>query len=129
MPNLALVVRRCALIQKVSFGRIAFRTNGLIRSTRLGNQAYYSSDSSSSPESKMKGILVEELGAAHVEVEDISGGCGSMYKMFIVSEEFEGLNSVKQHRLVQRALAKEIESMHGLVLKTMPVSKYDASNM
>ena len=72
----------------------------------------------------MENILREELGADHVKIEDISGGCGSMYKMFVVSEEFEGLNKIKQHRLVQRALASEIADMHGLILDTMPASKY-----
>ena len=76
------------------------------------------------PELKMENILREELGADHVKIEDISGGCGSMYKMFVVSEEFEGLNKIKQHRLVQRALASEIADMHGLILDTMPASKY-----
>ena len=63
----------------------------------------------------MESILRDELVPVnHVVVEDISGGCGSMYKMLVVSDEFEGLNKVKQHRLVQRALATEIADMHGL---------------
>ena len=48
-----------------------------------------------------------------------------MYKMLVVSDEFEGLNKVKQHRLVQRALATEIADMHGLILDTVPSSKFD----
>ena len=84
----------------------------------------FSSSSDGTPESKMEIILRDELGAQHVEIEDISGGCGSMYKMFVVSEEFEGLNQVKKHRLVQRALAAEIADMHGLTLKTQPASKF-----
>ena len=83
-----------------------------------------SSSSSGTPEEKMQAVLRDELGAEFVEIEDISGGCGSMYKMFVVSAEFEGLNQVKQHRLVQRALASEIADMHGLTLKTLAASKF-----
>ena len=42
----------------------------------------------------MESILRDELGANHVVVEDISGGCGSMAAMLVVSDEFEGLNKV-----------------------------------
>ena len=95
---------------------------------RQGSSRCFSVSQSSetdTPESKMESILRDELGANHVVVEDISGGCGSMYKMLVVSDEFEGLNKVKQHRLVQRALATEIADMHGLILDTIPASKFD----
>jgi|TARA_B100000780_G_C20649708_1_gene258829 stress-induced morphogen len=50
-----------------------------------------------------------------------------MYKIFVVSPEFEGLALVKQHRLVQKAIAGEIADMHGLTLKTQTAKKYKAS--
>ena len=107
-------------------GPAVFRRSGVVTSVNqqlcsLGN---FSTSAEGTPESKMETILREELGAEHVKIEDISGGCGSMYKMFVVAEEFEGLNKVKQHRLVQRALASEIADMHGLTLTTQALSKY-----
>ena len=110
--------------------QIGGRKNALPSALNSQNKNFYQLFSSESvnnneaPELKMENILREELGADHVKIEDISGGCGSMYKMFVVSEEFEGLNKIKQHRLVQRALASEIADMHGLILDTMPASKY-----
>ena len=71
--------------------------------------------------------LREIVAATHVSVEDISGGCGSMYKIFVVSPEFEGLALVKQHRLVQKAIAGEIADMHGLTLKTQTEKKFKAT--
>ena len=42
------------------------------------------------------------------------GGCGSFYAITIASEAFKGLPIVKQHRLVNDTLKKEIEGIHGL---------------
>lgn len=52
------------------------------------------------------------------KVQDISGGCGSMYGLDIVSERFKGLTVIKQHRLVNSILGEEIKKWHGVQLKT-----------
>ena len=80
-----------------------------------------------SKEDQIAKKLREVVAATHVEVEDISGGCGSMYRVMVVSPEFEGLALIKQHRLVQKAIASEIADMHGLTLKTVSEKKYQAS--
>ena len=36
----------------------------------------------------------------HVEVEDLSDGCGSKFKITVVSDKFDGKNSLACHRLV-----------------------------
>lgn len=41
-----------------------------------------------------------------------------MYALDIVSEQFEGLPVIKQHRLVNKALEEEIKNWHGVQLKT-----------
>ncbi|GFS11493.1 BolA protein 3 [Elysia marginata] len=56
--------------------------------------------------------------ATHVEVSDVSGGCGAMYQVFIESPQFKGKRTIQQHRMVNEALAKEIENMHGIQLNT-----------
>ena len=53
-----------------------------------------------------------------LEVQDISGGCGSMYGLDIVSEKFRGLSVVKQHKLVNEVLKEEVSGWHGVTLKT-----------
>lgn len=52
------------------------------------------------------------------QVQDISGGCGSMYALEIESPKFKGLTVIKQHKLVNSVLADEIKSWHGLQLRT-----------
>lgn len=52
------------------------------------------------------------------QVQDVSDGCGSMYAIEIASEQFRGLNMVRQHRLVNSVLADEIRGWHGVRLTT-----------
>jgi BolA-like protein 3 len=56
--------------------------------------------------------------ASVIKVNDISGGCGSMYQIQIESVEFKGLPIRKQHMLVNTALKDEIAKMHGLRIFT-----------
>uniref|UniRef100_A0A182JQ51 BolA-like protein 3 n=1 Tax=Anopheles christyi TaxID=43041 RepID=A0A182JQ51_9DIPT len=56
--------------------------------------------------------------AKNIVVSDISGGCGSMYEIFVESKEFKGLSTVKQHRLITETLKSEIKDMHGLRIHT-----------
>ncbi|KAM3416154.1 hypothetical protein BST61_g7762 [Cercospora zeina] len=63
-------------------------------------------------------LLLQALQPLHLEVKDISGGCGSMYALDIVSEAFRGLPVIKQHRLVNEVLKEEISKWHGVQLKT-----------
>lgn len=56
--------------------------------------------------------------AAEIRVHDISGGCGSMFEVHIVSEEFRDVRTVLQHRMVNEALKDEIKNMHGLRIST-----------
>jgi len=63
-------------------------------------------------------LLMKELDCEKLEVQDISGGCGSMYGIEIVSERFRGLGMLKQQRLVNQVLGEEIKSWHGVQLRT-----------
>ncbi|KAI4850754.1 hypothetical protein E4T44_02561 [Aureobasidium sp. EXF-8845] len=62
--------------------------------------------------------LASELSPTKLEVQDVSGGCGSMYALDIVSAKFKGLSVIKQHRLVNAVLKDEIKGWHGVQLKT-----------
>ncbi|GFN74408.1 Bola-like protein 3 [Plakobranchus ocellatus] len=56
--------------------------------------------------------------ATHVQVSDVSGGCGAMYQISIESPQFQGKRTIQQHRMVNEALAEDIKNMHGLQLNT-----------
>ncbi|KAK3071765.1 hypothetical protein LTR53_008060 [Teratosphaeriaceae sp. CCFEE 6253] len=93
--------------------------------TRAGR--YYSSENSSTveppdyldeSERRIFETLKSELQPSKLEVQDVSGGCGSMYALDIVSERFRGLPVIKQHRLVNTVLGEDIKKWHGVQLKT-----------
>ncbi|QSZ31494.1 hypothetical protein DSL72_001061 [Monilinia vaccinii-corymbosi] len=69
-------------------------------------------------EKKIWDLLYTELSPTKLQVQDISGGCGSMYGIEIVSEKFRGLNMLKQQRLVNKVLGEEIKRWHGVQLRT-----------
>ncbi|KAF2674691.1 bola-like protein [Microthyrium microscopicum] len=62
--------------------------------------------------------LKEELNPTELEVQDVSGGCGSMYAVAVTSEKFRGLPMIKQHRLVNEILKEKIKDWHGMQLRT-----------
>ncbi|EWC46993.1 hypothetical protein DRE_03755 [Drechslerella stenobrocha 248] len=61
--------------------------------------------------------LKEQLHPTRLEVQDISGGCGSMYAVEIESPKFRGLTTLKMHKQVQDVLVEEIKGWHGIQLK------------
>ncbi|KAL4968026.1 BolA family protein [Aspergillus stella-maris] len=60
----------------------------------------------------LKGKLVEQLQAQHVEIEDLSGGCGQAFQAVIVSPQFEKKTMLARHRLVNSVLKAEIAAIH-----------------
>lgn len=75
-------------------------------------------DSLSEGESQIWDRLVEELSPTQLVVQDVSGGCGSMYAIDISAERFRGLNMLKQQRLVNSALGDMVKQWHGVQLRT-----------
>ncbi|XP_018372849.1 PREDICTED: bolA-like protein 3 isoform X1 [Trachymyrmex cornetzi] len=70
-------------------------------------------------EEKMISILRNRFPQAQlIEVTDVSGGCGAMFDINVVASEFKGLNTVKQHQIINKVLKEEIKDMHGLRIRT-----------
>jgi stress-induced morphogen len=86
----------------------------------------FSSDSGTSqdpPKSDGEKLIMKLLrerfpNAKEVEASDISGGCGSMYAVYVETEEFKNTRKIKQHKMVQDALKEEIKNMHGIRVQT-----------
>ncbi|KAI1464847.1 bola-like protein [Daldinia caldariorum] len=70
-------------------------------------------------ETSLKAALTERLKAVHVEVTDMSGGCGQSFTSLIVSPQFAGQNSLKRHRAVNAALRDEIAAIHAWSAKCL----------
>jgi stress-induced morphogen len=62
--------------------------------------------------------LVAEFDPKELVVQDISGGCGSMYGIEISSQKFHGASVLKQQRMVNAVLGDLMKNWHGLQLKT-----------
>lgn len=69
-------------------------------------------------ESQVWDRVVTELAPVELQVQDVSGGCGSMYAIDVSSEQFRGLNMLKQQRLVNSVLADMVKQWHGVQLRT-----------
>ncbi|KAF2012150.1 bola domain-containing protein [Aaosphaeria arxii CBS 175.79] len=65
----------------------------------------------------LKQKLTSQLGAIHVEIEDMSGGCGQMYEAIIVSPAFAKKTTLARHRLVNGILKEEIAAIHAWTAK------------
>ncbi|PWN94019.1 bola-like protein [Acaromyces ingoldii] len=73
-----------------------------------------------SGEQDIHDILTKKFQPKQLQVQDVSGGCGSFYAIAIQSSAFKGLTTVKAHRLVNEALKDVIAGIHGLQLRTIP---------
>ncbi|KRX04939.1 BolA protein [Pseudocohnilembus persalinus] len=72
--------------------------------------------------------IKQELNATFVDVKDTSvrgSACGTMYKLVIVSPEFEGKSKVQQHQMVTGCLKEELSEVHGFNLKTVKPSSQE----
>ncbi|KAI5917391.1 bola-like protein [Camillea tinctor] len=69
-------------------------------------------------ESEIWDTLVAEFAPTELTVQDISGGCGSMYGIEIASDKFRGVNMLKQQRMVNAVLGDRMKGWHGLQLRT-----------
>ena len=86
---------------------------------------------------EIQSILEEEFNPIHLEIVDESHlhaghmgykeGVSTHFRITIVSEKFEGLMMIKQHRLINEALKAQLEGpVHALALKTIKASKWEA---
>ena len=60
----------------------------------------------------LSATLKQKLSAEHVEIEDMSGGCGQAFSALIVSSQFDKKSLLQRHRLVNSALKEEIAAIH-----------------
>lgn len=72
----------------------------------------------SDAESAIAAMLQSALDPTQLLVQDISGGCGSMYAIDITSSKFKGLSILKQQRMVNAALGDVIKQWHGVQIST-----------
>jgi stress-induced morphogen len=66
----------------------------------------------------LKHRIEQALPGANVQVEDLNGG-GDHFRAEVVSDRFEGLSRIEQHKLIYDVFGNEIGgAIHALSLKT-----------
>ena len=61
--------------------------------------------------------LNKHLKIENLEVVDISGNCGTSFKITIKSPDLKGKTPINQHRTVNEILKEELKEIHALQLK------------
>ncbi|XP_010241713.1 PREDICTED: protein BOLA2 [Nelumbo nucifera] len=66
---------------------------------------------------QVEASLTSKMNPSHLEIIDTSGGCGASFAIEIVSEQFEGKKLLERHRMINSALAEEMQHIHALSIK------------
>jgi stress-induced morphogen len=68
--------------------------------------------------SELENRIVAALPGAEVRVEDLTGG-GDHFRAEVVSDRFEGLSRIQQHKLIYDVFGEEVGGpIHALSIKT-----------
>jgi len=67
----------------------------------------------------------KEFNPLHLEVVDLSDGCGGKFSVVIVSDKFEGKPLLAQHKMGNDCLEVELKSVHALTIKTMEPTQWE----
>ncbi|MCF6272778.1 MAG: BolA/IbaG family iron-sulfur metabolism protein [Rhodobacteraceae bacterium] len=70
---------------------------------------------------KIEALIREAFPTAEIRIDDLAGD-GKHYAATVIAEEFKGMNRVKQHQAVYRALKGKMDGpageLHALALTT-----------
>ncbi|KAM3512035.1 hypothetical protein MY11210_004295 [Beauveria gryllotalpidicola] len=134
--SLCAACRRAAILARplltTTRPPVLSRQNGprlISLSPRRLHSSSFSAAASSSPippetpsmspaETAIAQLLTASLSPSAVLVQDVSGGCGSMYAIEIEAEAFRGHTMLKQQRMVNAALGDVVKSWHGVQIRT-----------
>ncbi|KAK6438045.1 hypothetical protein LTR95_005755 [Oleoguttula sp. CCFEE 5521] len=81
-------------------------------SARTDSEATSTQSTTGITPSTLSEALRDRLAAEHVDIQDLSGGCGQMFEAIIVSPQFAKKTTLARHRLVNGALKEEIAAIH-----------------
>ncbi|KAK8206925.1 hypothetical protein M8818_004760 [Zalaria obscura] len=73
----------------------------------------------------LRETLIHKLEATHVDIVDLSGGCGQMFEAIIVSPAFAKKTTLMRHRLVNNTLKEEIAAIHAWTPKCFTPEEWE----
>ena len=62
--------------------------------------------------------IKQKINCEKLEIEDISGNCGTSFSIKLKSPDFKGKSMIMQHRMVNDALKDELKDIHALQIKS-----------
>jgi len=77
------------------------------------------------PTSTLVACITSQMDVEDIEVTDTSAGCGVMYKITVVSEEFEGVSRIQRHKMVHDVLGENMRILHGVTIEASTPSEND----
>ncbi|KAK5577030.1 hypothetical protein RB653_001967 [Dictyostelium firmibasis] len=89
-----------------------------IQTTKVSQIRTFCSIPKNPKETEILNILQKELNPTFLNIFDMSGGCGSMFKIEITSPEFINISTLNRHRKVNDVLRRVIPTLHGITLVT-----------
>nr|CDJ92857.1 BolA protein domain containing protein [Haemonchus contortus] len=69
----------------------------------------------------------EKLKPSHLEVKDLSDGCGAKFLIVVVSDAFVGKRVIECHRLVQDSIADIMPKIHAVTIQPYTEEKWKAA--
>ncbi|KAI9840897.1 MAG: hypothetical protein M1837_001224 [Sclerophora amabilis] len=75
--------------------------------------------------SALRETLRSALEATHVEVKDISGGCGTSFNATVVSPQFTKKTSLARHRLVNGAIKAQMADIHAWTCRCLTLEEWE----
>lgn len=111
---------RMAQTAGLSYQRIMM-TQGSLNQVRRISQTLTRFDASTPAEKQDKIIrtLTEKFTPSDLQVQDISGGCGSFFAIMLKSKEFKGKSTIQAHRMVNKEIKDVIQDIHGLQVRAL----------
>ncbi|KAK5168653.1 uncharacterized protein LTR77_005962 [Saxophila tyrrhenica] len=94
-------------------------------SARTDTEATSTQSTSGITPDHLTSTLQSKLEASHVEISDLSGGCGQMYEATIVSPQFAKKTTLARHRLVNATLKEEIAAIHAWTPKCFTPEEWE----
>ncbi|KAL2072469.1 hypothetical protein VTL71DRAFT_11812 [Oculimacula yallundae] len=103
-------------------------TNVLQQNTLAKGSRFKMAETAGVTQEALREKIMQSLDAVHVEIEDMSGGCGQAYSAIIVSAQFEKKTTLARHRLVNTALKAEVAAIHAWTPKCYTPEQWEKLN-
>ncbi|EPY52990.1 BolA domain-containing protein [Schizosaccharomyces cryophilus OY26] len=71
-------------------------------------------------------LIQSKLQPTHVEIQDLSGGCGQNFVVVIVSPLFEGKTTLARHRFVNHELEEIVKQVHAFTQKCYTPAQWES---